>query len=198
MSCVACRTFLPADAAYCPNCGAPVARPMRSLPLPGWPTWRHLLMGGCLVMVPLCGLITFATSRFFADEARATATISRALLWFVDRESAPILSVIDQFMAAGARQDARAAFELFHDEVDGTMMSEAQLADWFVAQPDLFTKYTVASRCSISYASGTDGTTASVFGTLNFWEKEEQLFTADFTKVDGTWKLTNIEIPAEE
>jgi hypothetical protein len=143
--------------------------------------WLLWVMGSVAVLVILC--------------LAGTLVGGIGLFQNSQQESNGAIKVVDQFMQDGVHKDPGAGINLFSQTARDQGVTQDSIAKLFNVRNDLFQGYKSLQQETFNIQSGTQGTIASLAGTVSYTGQADKKFTATLRKEDGQWKLVSIRFP---
>jgi hypothetical protein len=143
--------------------------------------WLLWVMGSVAVLIILCVV--------------GTIVGGIGLFQNFQQESNGAIKVVEQFMQDGVQKDSGAGFNLFSQTARDQGVTQDSIAKLFNTRNDLFHGYKSVQQETFNIQSGTQGTTASLSGTISYTGQPDKKFSATLRKEDGQWKLVSIRFP---
>jgi hypothetical protein len=98
-------------------------------------------------------------------------------------------------MRAGAHNDSPSAPALFAQVARDQGVTQESIATLFATRRDMFDGYRAVQQTTFFVQAGTQGTTATLEGTVSYSGRPDRPFAATLRKADGQWKLVSIRFP---
>jgi len=109
------------------------------------------------------------------------------------QEASMALETVKEFVKAGSQNDAAAGFALFDPIATNQTVTQERVAQLFAEERDVFQGSPELAQDSFTIYRGTNGTTATLQGTLTYLEQPAKRFMAQLRQTDGRWRLTSIQ-----
>lgn len=108
-----------------------------------------------------------------------------------------VVGVVEQFMAAGAQNDASAGYQLV--SVASPALSADEIAMLFQTQRNLFDGYTAIeqNKYGVSLRTSWNGTRALLDGVASYNGQPDVPVRAELIKLNNQWRLTTINFGTE-
>lgn len=142
-------------------------------------TWLLLGSIGIVAAVIACLVMALVGGLRFFQQSQA--------------EAEPALRVVEQFIAAGARNDAPTGFALFDATLAEPVVTQADVARLYTQRREVFQDVRTVTQDGFRIQRATDGTTALLTGTISYGAAPVKRFTAQLRQSNGAWRLTRID-----